>query len=290
MEMPENEILQIPVSRVEALLSQQRFVPTHGGPKVSVSSGTLPELGFDIPLPETAADLASVRYSDLDHESVEIVFSTGLSKTDIETFYKSQLGKRGYSVSDNTMMPPAAFRVSGESSRQPLLLCGGAGDPAFWILVRTDDGGSSVFVRIHLNPERSPCAQHRGGPGFHRAIMARLPSLNVPAGTQVRDLGSSANDRDVHQNATLNGNTTISEIISAFLDSLAEPKFSVLATETHTAMGYVEWLSEETGDVGLVTVVRFSNERDQYELTSRMRIGSKSPPALGGGFSSAVLS
>lgn len=47
----------IPVTQVEALLEQQRFVPGYGGPKVSVSSGKLPNLGFAVPLPENATDL-----------------------------------------------------------------------------------------------------------------------------------------------------------------------------------------------------------------------------------------
>ena len=132
MEQPQRQVKMIPVAQVEALLGQQRFVPGYGGPKVSVSSGVLPDLGFAIPLPDDARDIASVHYGDQENESLELIFSSQLSKDEIEYFYTDQLGKRGYTVFDNSMMMnPAGFRVSGETVSRPLLLCGGPKAPAW---------------------------------------------------------------------------------------------------------------------------------------------------------------
>lgn len=218
MEQRQHQVKMIPVAQVEALLGQQRFVPGYGGPKVSVSSDTLPELGFVIPLPDDARDIASVHYGDQENESLELVFSSQLSKDEIEYFYTDQLCKRGYSVFDNSMMmKSAAFRVSGEMASRPLLLCGGPKAPAWWVAVHAISGTSTVFVRINLNPEHSPCAQRRRDPDFHRKQMARMPSLAVPVGTEVRNLGSSSSGNETNQNALLSGDTTIADIASSFL-------------------------------------------------------------------------
>lgn len=290
MKKPQRQVTMIPVAQVEALLGRQRFVPGYGEPKVSVSSGVLPELGFAIPLPDDARDIASVHYGNQENESLEFVFSSQLSKDEIEYFYTDQLGKRGYSASDNSMMMnPAAFRVSGESASRPLLLCGGPKAPAWWVAVRTEGGTSAVFVRINLNPEHSPCAQRRRDQDFHRKQVARMPSLAVPVGTEVRNLGSSASGNEINQNALLSGDTTIADIVSSFLSSAAEAKLSVVASETGSAMGYVEWSSGESGDIGIVTVVQYGARVGQFELTSRMRLAPGSPPPQGGGSVSITL-
>ncbi len=289
MEEPEDMASMIPVTQVESLLEQQRFVPGYGGPRVSISSGTLPELGFEVPLPEDATDLASVHYKDPEHGSLELIFSSTLSRDEIESFYIARLGARGYSVSANPMMQPPVFKVSGDAATQPLILCGGPKNPAWTIAVRANSSPNTVFIRIHFDPEHSPCARHRGGPEFHRGLMARMPSLSLPTGTKVQNLGSSANNREVSQHASLSGDTSIAEIVSSFLNSLAETQLSVVASEIGSAMGFVEWSSAETGDVGIVTVVRFGGSAGQFELTSRMRLGSNSSPTQRRGFSSTPL-
>ncbi len=289
MEEPDDMASMIPVTQVESLLEQERFVPGYGGPRVSVSSGTLPDLGFAVPLPENATHLASIHYKDPELGSLELIFSSTLSRDEIESFYKEQLGARGYSVSANAVMQPPVFKVSGEAAMRPLILCGGPKNPAWSIAVRSNISPNTVFIRIHFDPERSPCAQHRGGPEFHRGLMARMPSLSLPAGTKVQNLGSSANNREVSQNASLIGDTSIAEIVSSFLNSLAETRLSVVASEIGSAMGFVEWSSAETGDVGIATVVRFGGSPGQFELTSRMRLGSNSPPTQWRGSTSMPL-
>ncbi len=289
MEEPEDMASMVPIAQVESFLEQRQFVPGYGGPRVSVRSGRLPDLGFAVPLPEDATDLTSVHYKDPEHGSLELIFSSTLSRNEIESFYTARLGARGYSVSGNPMVQPPLFKVSGDAATQPLILCGGPKNPAWSIAVRANNSPNTVFIRIHFDPEHSPCAQHRGGPEFHRGLMARMPSLSLPTGTKVQNLGSSANNREVSQHASLSGDTSIAEIVSSFLNSLAETQLSVVASEIGSALGFVEWSSTETGDVGIVTVVRFGGSAGQFELTSRMRHGSNSPPTQFGGFTSMPL-
>jgi len=291
MPEPEDVRSMIPITQIEALLEQQRFVPGRGGPRVSVSTGALPpDLGIAVPLPENVTGLVSAHYRDPENESLEIIYSSTFARDEIESFYKSQLGVRGYEVSEQPMMPLQAFQVSGETAMRPLILCAGPKSPAWSIATRSGSGPNTVFIRIHFDPSHSPCAHRRSLPEFHRSLMARMPSLSLPANTKVQNLGSSASDRDASQSASLSGETSVAEIVSSFLDSLAETRFSVVASETGSAMGYVEWASEDTGDVGIVTVVCFGNSPGQFELTSKMRLGSGSPPTQGRGFSSIPLS
>lgn len=290
MEQRQRQVNMIAVAQVEALLGLQRFVPGYGRPKVSVRSGDLPELGFPIPLPDDASEVASVHYGDQDNELLQLVFSSHLSKDEIEHFYIDQLGKRGYSAIDNLItMNSAAFRVSGEIASGPLVLCGGSQAPAWWIAVHTDVGTSAVFIRINLNPELSPCAQRRHDPDFHRKLMARMPSLAVPVGTQVRNLGSSSSGNEIRQNALLIGDSAIADIVSSFLSSAAEAKLSVVASETGSAMGYLEWSSEESGDVGIAIVVQYGAREGQFELISLMRLAPGSSSTQSRGSTSTTL-
>ncbi len=263
----------IPIPVMEALLDRNRFGMGAPKSKVTVSYGELPDIGVVVPLPQDASDLASIYTWSQDYSSLELAFVTQLDKAGIEAFYLGELSQYGYEVRDAPMMRPEPFRVLGEQAQRPLLLCGGPNQPAWWVAFRSAEAAGHVYVRITLDPQGSPCGSTQRAHRPHEEIMARMPVLALPAGSEVRNLGSSANNRDLTQSATVSGDTSVRAIVEAFADSIIEAGLTLVASEVGNALGLVEWNSPDTGDRGLATVVRYVDDNHKYELSMRIRLG-----------------
>lgn len=229
----------------------------------------------NVPIPDDAAEILSMSHGDFDVETFEVSFFSGLSRSDLEIFYKTKLAEKGYSVLGTPMIfPSGTFTIPGQSTPTVLVFCGQANQPTICVATRNRRLSREVSVTILLGPEESPCVK-RASRERLSSLRQRLPNLTVPPETTLRNLDSSQNEREACQSALLTGETSIPEIVEALCTSIRDSGFEIVTREASAAMGLVEWSSLALRDSGVVSVVSLGRPSRHFKLTSRVRFRSQ---------------
>ncbi|HEY5573917.1 MAG TPA: hypothetical protein VIK64_12930 [Anaerolineales bacterium] len=204
--------------------------------------GSLPQdPPLDLPMPEDARIIASITGHYID---MEVIFDTSLTSEEVKDFYRDALAAAGWEA------PPEESQGGGfvPAGGQGFSLC--LEDEASLYLTALDRPEAPTDVRLNLNTSTEGFECGRRGPEYYDRGGELIPSLETPAGVEMRGGGMSTGDNEADVSATLKTEMAATELADNYYPQLEAAGWQMLDNASAGGAAWSTWsIEDDRGDV-----------------------------------------
>jgi hypothetical protein len=249
-----------------------RLVPEQFGPSGAPREpprlwpGQIPELPFELPVPENARVIGSYGRG----QQVSVLVDTDMTPKEFGAFYSGRMLAAGW-ITPAWQQGPGGFVQPEMAQRAHALFCRGVEGPALTVVAETgSDHITHGTLTIHLDPTDNPCRPPVPHTQEHfMRFGPHIPGLESPPDSSLVSHGMSSNPEMSSALATLTTSLDLSAVLEHYGRQLAEAGWESGEAAESGSVAWSTWSfadRDRSAAHGILFVIREPGETGSYAL------------------------